>query len=90
MTYALFVVGMAGSGKSSLTATYSEWLKGGDRDVLTANLDPGAIALPYNPDIDAFVQGFGYVQRSRSGEAKMDIRCALERQLTRTFEKARM
>ncbi len=24
-----------------------------DQDVLVANLDPGATALPYNPDIDA-------------------------------------
>ncbi len=53
MTHAVFVVGMAGSGKSSLTAAYSEWLKNGDQDVLTANMDPGATALPYNPDIDA-------------------------------------
>ncbi len=53
MTHAVFVVGMAGSGKSLLTAAYSEFLKGGDQDVLTANLDPGATALPYNPDIDA-------------------------------------
>jgi GTPase SAR1 family protein len=44
---------MAGSGKSSLTAAYSEWLRAGDQDVLVANLDPGATALPYNPDIDA-------------------------------------
>jgi GTPase SAR1 family protein len=53
MTSTIFVVGMAGSGKSALTATYSEWLKGNDQDVLVANFDPGAIALPYNPDIDA-------------------------------------
>ncbi len=53
MTHAVFLVGMAGSGKSSLTAAYSEWLKNGDQDVLTANMDPGATALPYNPDIDA-------------------------------------
>ena len=53
MTHAVFVVGMAGSGKSSLTAAYSEWLRTGDTDVLVANLDPGATALPYNPDIDA-------------------------------------
>jgi GTPase SAR1 family protein len=44
---------MAGSGKSSLTAAYSEWLRTADQDVLVANLDPGATALPYNPDIDA-------------------------------------
>lgn len=49
----MFVVGMAGSGKSSLVAAYSEWLKSSDQDVLMVNLDPGAIALPYNPDIDA-------------------------------------
>jgi hypothetical protein len=47
------MVGMAGSGKSSLTAAYSEWLKESDQDVLVANFDPGATALPYNPDIDA-------------------------------------
>jgi hypothetical protein len=44
---------MAGSGKSSLTAAYSEWLKDKDQDVIVANLDPGVMTLPYNPDIDA-------------------------------------
>jgi len=53
MTSTMFVVGMAGSGKSLLTAAYSEWLKNNDQDVLVANFDPGAVALPYNPDIDA-------------------------------------
>ena len=53
MAHTVFIVGMAGSGKSSLTAAYLEWLRSGDRDVLVANLDPGATALPYNPDIDA-------------------------------------
>ena len=53
MAHTLFVVGMAGSGKSTLTAAYLEWLKSGDRDVLAVNLDPGATALPYNPDVDA-------------------------------------
>ena len=49
----MFLVGMAGSGKSLLTAAYSEWLKNGEQDVLVANFDPGATATPYNPDIDA-------------------------------------
>jgi hypothetical protein len=53
MTSVIFVVGMAGSGKSALTAAYSEWLKENDQDILVANFDPGAVALPYNPDIDA-------------------------------------
>jgi GTPase SAR1 family protein len=53
MAHTVFIIGMAGSGKSTLTGAYLEWLKSGDRDVLSANLDPGATALPYNPDIDA-------------------------------------
>lgn len=53
MAQAVFIVGMAGSGKSTLTAAYLEWLRSGDRDVLVLNLDPGATALPYSPDIDA-------------------------------------
>ncbi len=53
MADTVFIVGMAGSGKSTLTAAYLEWLKSGDRDVIVVNLDPGATALPYNPDVDA-------------------------------------
>ena len=53
MAYSVFIVGMAGSGKSTLTAAYLEWLKAGEQDVIAANMDPGATALPYNPDIDA-------------------------------------
>jgi len=53
VTNTIFLVGMAGSGKSSLTAAYSEWLKDSDQDVLVANFDPGATAIPYNADIDA-------------------------------------
>jgi len=53
VTHAVFLVGMAGSGKSTLASAYLDWLKAGDRNVMVANLDPGATALPYNPDIDA-------------------------------------
>jgi GTPase SAR1 family protein len=53
MANSVFIVGMAGSGKSALTAAYLEWLKQGDQDVIVANLDPGAVSIPYNPDIDA-------------------------------------
>jgi len=53
MTSTIFIVGMAGCGKSTLTAAYSEWLRDSDQDVIVANLDPGSVALPYNPDIDA-------------------------------------
>jgi GTPase SAR1 family protein len=45
-------VGTAGSGKSLLTASFAEWLKQKREDVVTVNLDPGVVTLPYNPDID--------------------------------------
>jgi hypothetical protein len=53
MPHTVFLVGMAGSGKSALTGAYLEWLRNRDQDALVLNLDPGATALPYNPDIDA-------------------------------------
>jgi GTPase SAR1 family protein len=48
----VFIIGTAGSGKSLLTATYSEWLKTGKQKTITVNLDPGVVTLPYAPDID--------------------------------------
>ena len=47
-----FIIGTAGSGKSLLTAAYSEWLKMQKQDVATVNLDPGVLELPYSPDVD--------------------------------------
>ncbi|MCK5601280.1 ATP/GTP-binding protein, partial [Candidatus Pacearchaeota archaeon] len=44
---------MAGSGKSCLTASFSEWLKMTEQNTICVNLDPGVISIPYNPDIDA-------------------------------------
>jgi len=53
MANAVFIVGMAGSGKSALTGAYLDWLRASDQDAISINLDPGATALPYNPDIDS-------------------------------------
>ncbi len=51
---AVIVLGTAGSGKTTFTAKYSEWLK--ERfspfKSRTINLDPGALNLPYDPDFD--------------------------------------
>ncbi|MCW4046289.1 MAG: ATP/GTP-binding protein [Candidatus Bathyarchaeota archaeon] len=47
-----FIIGTAGSGKSLFTAAFSEWLKMSKQDVATVNLDPGALKLPYSPDVD--------------------------------------
>lgn len=48
----VFIVGTAGSGKSLLTASFVEWLKSKREDVIIVNLDPGAVTLPYVPDVD--------------------------------------
>lgn len=47
-----FIIGTAGSGKSVFTAALSEWLKMSKQDVAAVNLDPGALKLPYSPDVD--------------------------------------
>jgi len=51
--YIVLFVGMAGSGKSRLTASFGDWLKLTRQNVIFVNLDPGVTSLPYNPDIDA-------------------------------------
>jgi len=48
----VFVIGTAGSGKSLLTAAFKEWLRMSKQDVSVVNLDPGALILPYSPDVD--------------------------------------
>ncbi|MEM3672704.1 MAG: ATP/GTP-binding protein [Candidatus Bathyarchaeia archaeon] len=50
--FIVFIIGTAGSGKSLLTATFGEWLKMNKQDVAIVNLDPGALTLPYSPDVD--------------------------------------
>jgi len=47
-----FLIGTAGSGKSLLTASFTNWLKTQKQNVITVNLDPGVFTLPYTPDID--------------------------------------
>jgi GTPase SAR1 family protein len=46
------MIGTAGSGKSLLTAALGDWLKMAKQDVSLVNLDPGALRLPYSPDVD--------------------------------------
>ncbi|MEM1908250.1 MAG: ATP/GTP-binding protein [Thermofilaceae archaeon] len=52
MTFMLFIVGPAGSGKSSFVAAFSDWLENFEIPYLTVNLDPAAEYIPYTPDID--------------------------------------
>jgi GTPase SAR1 family protein len=48
----LYFVGTAGSGKSTITAAFSEWLNTQGYDSILVNLDPGAEAKPYESDVD--------------------------------------
>jgi hypothetical protein len=50
--FIVFIIGTAGSGKSLLTGAFSNWLQLQKQNVITVNLDPGVITLPYSPDID--------------------------------------
>ncbi len=52
MIASLFVVGPAGSGKSTFTAAFREWMIKNEYDTVVVNLDPGADILPYAPDVD--------------------------------------
>ncbi len=48
----LYLVGAAGSGKSTLTHGLKLWMDRMGYDAATINLDPGVEHLPYSPDID--------------------------------------
>jgi len=48
----LYFIGTAGSGKSTLTSTFKQWMTNQGLDAITVNLDPGAENLPYAPDVD--------------------------------------
>lgn len=47
-----FIIGTAGSGKSTLVDAFANWLMDHELDVATVNLDPAATWLPYGPDVD--------------------------------------
>ena len=50
--FTVFFVGTAGSGKTTLVGTFSEWLEREGYDVAIVNLDPAVDYLPYVADID--------------------------------------
>ncbi|MEM3141107.1 MAG: ATP/GTP-binding protein, partial [Nitrososphaerota archaeon] len=50
--YTIFITGTAGSGKSTLTGAFSDWLRSQEQSTLIVNLDPAAISTPYEADID--------------------------------------
>jgi hypothetical protein len=49
---AVYFLGTAGCGKSTLTASFSRYLEENGVKHMVVNLDPGADLLPYEPDLD--------------------------------------
>jgi GTPase SAR1 family protein len=52
LTYAVVILGTAGSGKTTLTAALLDFLLDNELDAIALNLDPAVETLPYKPDID--------------------------------------
>jgi len=50
--YFIFILGPAGSGKSYLTYSFTNWLIEHGMDIAIVNLDPAVTWLPYTPDVD--------------------------------------
>src|SRR5437870_2419203 len=48
----LYFLGTAGSGKSTMVFAFQLWMNSQGLDCITVNLDPGAEALQYSPDLD--------------------------------------
>jgi GTPase SAR1 family protein len=49
---AIFLIGTAGSGKTTFVKSFSEWIESKGVDVARINLDPGVVNLPYTADFD--------------------------------------
>ncbi|MEM0056909.1 MAG: ATP/GTP-binding protein [Candidatus Geothermarchaeota archaeon] len=52
MVKSVFVVGLAGSGKTTVSYSLYEWYHNINQRVAILNLDPGVQILPYTPDVD--------------------------------------
>jgi hypothetical protein len=48
----IFVLGTAGSGKSTLVGSLTRWLEFQREDVMAINLDPGSLILPYAANVN--------------------------------------
>lgn len=74
----LVMLGPAGSGKSTLTATFGKWLyKEMGFKVCYVNLDPGVKHLPYEPDYDvrSIITVEDVMERETLGPNGAIIRC---------------
>lgn len=50
--YNIYVIGTAGSGKSTLVNAFKDWMDSRDMECVLVNLDPGADSVSYDADVD--------------------------------------
>lgn len=76
----VYMLGTAGSGKTSFTASFQEWLKQLDIEVATVNLDPGEMNLPYDPEVDIcdWVDLYDVMEKFKLGPNGAQIVCSDE------------
>jgi len=80
----IIFLGPAGSGKTSLVKSFSDWIKNTqDKSVSCINLDPGADYLPYNADFD--IRKF-FTVKSIMEEEKLGPNGALVRAIEKIIE----
>ncbi|MFO7618189.1 MAG: ATP/GTP-binding protein, partial [Thermoplasmata archaeon] len=74
----IFIVGTAGSGKSTLTRAFKAWMDSQGFNAITVNLDPGVDALGYTPDVDVrdWVSVPGIMAERGLGPNGAQIACA--------------
>ncbi|HIH40326.1 MAG TPA: GTPase [Halobacteria archaeon] len=76
----IYMLGTAGSGKTSFTASFQGWLKQLDLEVATVNLDPGEMNLPYDPEVDIrdWVDLYDVMEKFKLGPNGAQIACSDE------------
>ncbi|MBU2564665.1 MAG: ATP/GTP-binding protein [Candidatus Thermoplasmatota archaeon] len=74
----LYFVGTAGSGKTTLTYAFQQWMNLQGYDAITVNLDPGVEKMKYAPDIDIreMISLSGVMEEYNLGPNGAQIVCA--------------
>ncbi len=67
--YYIFIIGTAGSGKTTLTKALQDYLLDNELDAAAINLDPAVENLPYTPDFDIrdYVDAFEVMEKYNLG-----------------------
>ncbi|BFH74143.1 ATP/GTP-binding protein [Sulfurisphaera javensis] len=63
--YFIFILGTAGSGKTTLVKSFQDYLLDNEMDTAIINLDPAVEQIPYKPDVDVreYVDAFEVMEK---------------------------